>query len=338
MCGLVEGPLAARVPQGDHPRRRRADRDGCAPSSAASWCADREPVLKAYAAGLADAEQERQARAHLAHCRQCSEFVARLSGHLHDLGGAVAAAGAIDGIDGHLGIGDRLADLGDRVGGLVARGGVERRRRRQSPGPAGTRAAPAPRAPGCWPSSLASARPGRSLVACAGGGDGGDGMRRCRRRARSGSAATAADAPAAAKRTSEPRRSAPAPKPPVAARADAAVPGRQRVGPDARRRRDAVLGRRRRRRSDRGAPAAPSRQPERDRRPAEPTVAATAPPTEQEFGVSAAAVAPPSSQPVVVRSGVDRAASTTRRAHRTCARSSGREAGRCIGDRGRHRR
>ena len=26
------------------------------------WCADREPILKAYAAGLADAEQQRQAQ------------------------------------------------------------------------------------------------------------------------------------------------------------------------------------------------------------------------------------------------------------------------------------
>ena len=91
------------------------------------WCAEREPVLRAYASGLADADQQRQARAHLAHCRECTDFVARLSGHLHDLGGAVALPGAIDGLDGHLSLGDRLADAGERArdaaSGLFARGG-----------------------------------------------------------------------------------------------------------------------------------------------------------------------------------------------------------------------
>lgn len=86
------------------------------------WCGDREPVLKAFVAGVAGEEEVRQARAHLAHCRHCSDFVARLSGHLHDLGGTIAAAGAIDGLDGHVAIGDRLLDLGDRAGGVFARG------------------------------------------------------------------------------------------------------------------------------------------------------------------------------------------------------------------------
>ena len=53
----------------------------------------------------------------------CSEFVGRLGGHLHDLGGAVAAPEAIDGIDGHLALGDRLVDLGDRAIGPRRRGG-----------------------------------------------------------------------------------------------------------------------------------------------------------------------------------------------------------------------
>ena len=79
------------------------------------WCADREPVLKAYAAGLADAEQERQARQHLSHCRHCLEFVGKLSGHLHDVGSSIAVLGAIDGID------DRRFSLADRVGDAVHR-------------------------------------------------------------------------------------------------------------------------------------------------------------------------------------------------------------------------
>ncbi len=79
------------------------------------WCADREPVLRAYASGLADADQVRQAKAHLSHCRDCGDFVARLQGHLHDLGAAAAMPGAIDGLDGHVGLVDRLLDAGDRV-------------------------------------------------------------------------------------------------------------------------------------------------------------------------------------------------------------------------------
>ena len=88
------------------------------------WCADREPVLKAFVAGLAGEDETRQARAHLSHCRHCSDFVARLSGHLHDFGGTAALVGTIDGLDGHLGISDRLLELGDRAAGLVARGGA----------------------------------------------------------------------------------------------------------------------------------------------------------------------------------------------------------------------
>lgn len=93
------------------------------------WCSDREAVLKVYASGLADAEQRRQAQAHLSHCRECSEFVGRLTGHLHDLGAGLAVPAAVDGIDGHFGVLDRLADLGDRArdsaAGLLHRGGGE---------------------------------------------------------------------------------------------------------------------------------------------------------------------------------------------------------------------
>jgi RNA polymerase sigma factor (sigma-70 family) len=80
------------------------------------WCADREPILKSYAAGLADVEERRQAEHHLAHCRHCSDFVGRLSGHLHDLGGGLALPGTLDAVhDGHLGFIDRLGAAVDRV-------------------------------------------------------------------------------------------------------------------------------------------------------------------------------------------------------------------------------
>ncbi|MGH2965442.1 MAG: hypothetical protein ACRDMH_08680 [Solirubrobacterales bacterium] len=80
------------------------------------WCADREPVLKAYVAGLADPDQERQAQQHLSHCRHCTEFVARLSGHLHDLGASVAVPTAAEAIhDGRLSLPDRIGEVVHRV-------------------------------------------------------------------------------------------------------------------------------------------------------------------------------------------------------------------------------
>lgn len=121
VCGLVAGlsPRAYRkeVTRGvdELTEKMRAVERG-------TWCADREPLLKALAAGLAGDDEARQARAHLSHCRSCSDFVARLSGHLHDIGGGAAAVSAIDGLDGHIAITDRLMDLGDRTIGLVARG------------------------------------------------------------------------------------------------------------------------------------------------------------------------------------------------------------------------
>jgi RNA polymerase sigma factor (sigma-70 family) len=125
ICGLIKGlsPRAYRkeITRGVDQlteRIRRFERG--------EWCGDREPVLKAYAAGLADPEQQRQAQAHLAHCRNCSNFVAKLGGHLHDLSGAVALSAGMDGIDGHVSIGDRLLALSDRAreaaDGAIGRG------------------------------------------------------------------------------------------------------------------------------------------------------------------------------------------------------------------------
>jgi RNA polymerase sigma factor (sigma-70 family) len=124
ICGLIKGlsPRAYRkeITKGidELTERIRTFERG-------EWCADREPVLTAYAAGLASVDEEHQAQAHLAHCRACSEFVAKLSGHLHDLGGAVAIPGAIDGLDGHVSVADRVLVLGERAreaaSGLVGR-------------------------------------------------------------------------------------------------------------------------------------------------------------------------------------------------------------------------
>ena len=290
VCGLVKGlsPRAYRkeITRGvdEVTERMRAVERG-------SWCTDREPVLKVYAAGLADAEQERQARAHLAHCRHCSDFVGRLSGHLHDVGGAVAAVGSLDAIDGHLGVGDRLADLGDRVGGLVARGGSGTGEGIATAGSArGAGAAGA----GVLSKLAGLGTAGKILIACAGGG----------------MAATACVAagvapfgfggdpdggPAGHPKHERTVAHHPAPKPPSSLHVQTlpsqvgndSIPTPQPPStpsnPDA----DGAA-------QTEAAPA-PEPAPE-ETVPAEPTVATTASPTEQELSVSAAAVAPPSSQ------------------------------------------
>jgi RNA polymerase sigma factor (sigma-70 family) len=80
------------------------------------WCSDREPLLKAYAAGVADIEQRRQAQQHLSHCRHCTDFVGKLSGNLHDIGSAVAIPTATEAIgDGRLSVLDRTVELAHRA-------------------------------------------------------------------------------------------------------------------------------------------------------------------------------------------------------------------------------
>jgi RNA polymerase sigma factor (sigma-70 family) len=79
------------------------------------WCDNREPVLKAYAAGIADVDQRRQAEQHLAHCRHCTEYVGKLSGHLHEIGSSIACTAAAHAID------DRSVSIIDRVGGALDR-------------------------------------------------------------------------------------------------------------------------------------------------------------------------------------------------------------------------
>jgi RNA polymerase sigma factor (sigma-70 family) len=64
------------------------------------WCEEREPLLKAFASGLASEDEALQAERHISHCRSCSEFVGRLSGQLHDLGSAILLPGALTGAGG----------------------------------------------------------------------------------------------------------------------------------------------------------------------------------------------------------------------------------------------
>ncbi len=97
ICGLVKG-LSPRAYRKEITRGVDELAEKLRLLERGQWCADREPVLKAYAAGLADAEQQRQARQHLSHCRHCLEFVGKLSGHLHDVGSSLAVLGGVDAI------------------------------------------------------------------------------------------------------------------------------------------------------------------------------------------------------------------------------------------------
>jgi hypothetical protein len=246
-----------------------------------TWCADREPVLKAFVAGLAEEDVARQARAHLAHCRPCSDFVARLGGHLHDLGGSVATIGAIDGLNGHLGIGDRLLDLGDRAGALIARGGPggSDEATGQLAAAGGVRGAGAASAGALTKLATLSAA-GKVAVACVSGGIAAtacvaagvnpfgpgpaDGDRPAHERtdrshARSASAPQLTTEPAPSQVVSETVRP---PTPPAVGATDG---------------------------NEVSTEPAPNPEPETTT----PTVAPTAPPQEQEFGVAAAATAPP---------------------------------------------
>ena len=137
------------------------------------WCEDREPILKAFAAGFADDEQKRQAQHHLAHCRHCADFVGRLTGHLHDVGSAVALPGVLDlAADGRVSIPDRLGDLVDRgrgsIEGLVSRGG-------SAPAEAGGVSAVTPRGSGAAGVGILAklaglGAVGKLTVACVGSG------------------------------------------------------------------------------------------------------------------------------------------------------------------------
>ena len=77
------------------------------------WCEEREPLLKAFASGLASDDEALQAEHHISHCRSCSEFVGKLSSHLHDLGSAILLPGALEGVDGHSALLDRAKDAID---------------------------------------------------------------------------------------------------------------------------------------------------------------------------------------------------------------------------------
>ena len=119
VCGLVEG-LSLRAYRKEITRGVEQFTARLKKLDDGEWCEEREPILQSFVAGTADADQQIQAKAHLAHCRGCNDFVARLSGHLHDVGSAIALPGALDALDGRISIPDRALDFADRVRDSVA--------------------------------------------------------------------------------------------------------------------------------------------------------------------------------------------------------------------------
>lgn len=79
------------------------------------WCEEREPLLKAFASGLATEDEALQAERHISHCRSCTEFVGKLSGHLHDVGSAIFLPGALAGSDGHSAFLERVKGAVDEI-------------------------------------------------------------------------------------------------------------------------------------------------------------------------------------------------------------------------------
>ena len=124
ICGMLEGlsPRAYRkeITRGvdEMTARIRLVEEG-------RWCEDREPLLKAFAAGIATDDQALQARRHISHCRSCSQFVGKLSGHLHDVGSSILLPGALEAMDGHSSLIERAKDsldgARDSATGVVSR-------------------------------------------------------------------------------------------------------------------------------------------------------------------------------------------------------------------------
>jgi RNA polymerase sigma factor (sigma-70 family) len=125
VCGLVKG-LSHRAYRKEITRGVDEITDKLRLVEQGRWCADREPVIKAYATGLADPDQQRQAEQHLAYCRPCAEYAVKLNGHLHEIGASIAWTGVADVTDGHLSALDRVGGALDSArDGLVHRGAAD---------------------------------------------------------------------------------------------------------------------------------------------------------------------------------------------------------------------
>ncbi len=125
VCALVSG-LSPRAYRKEVTKGVEQLIDRLKQVESGEWCETREPILRDYVAGTAGREAQIQAIQHLHHCRACSDFVARLSGHLHDLGASVALASAASSIGPpKLPIVERITQVFDR-GKEVASSAAER--------------------------------------------------------------------------------------------------------------------------------------------------------------------------------------------------------------------
>lgn len=113
ICALVSG-LSARAYRKEITKGVDQLIDRLKQVESGEWCRSREPLLRDYVAGVADEDVRRQVEQHIGHCRACSEFAGKLTGHLHDLGAGVALAGVASVIgDSKLRPVDRLVELVD---------------------------------------------------------------------------------------------------------------------------------------------------------------------------------------------------------------------------------
>jgi RNA polymerase sigma factor (sigma-70 family) len=79
------------------------------------WCADREPLIKAFVAGTADDDERHQAEQHLSNCRACAEFAGHLDNRLHGIGVAIALSGTALLPSDRISLLDRLSWTFDRL-------------------------------------------------------------------------------------------------------------------------------------------------------------------------------------------------------------------------------
>ena len=86
VCALVEG-LSPRAYRKEVTRGVEQLIGSLRSVESGEWCESREPLIRDLVAGTADESTRRQAQQHLDHCRACSDLAARLSGHLHEMGG-----------------------------------------------------------------------------------------------------------------------------------------------------------------------------------------------------------------------------------------------------------
>lgn len=115
VCGLVEN-LSPRAYRKEVTRGVEQMIERLRQAESGEWCESREPVLRDYVAGTADAEGRLQATQHISHCRSCSELVGRLEGQLHDLGSSVAWTAAVGSV------GEKRLAIGERISSIVERG------------------------------------------------------------------------------------------------------------------------------------------------------------------------------------------------------------------------